>query len=132
MTALFYFYEAIQIKYQYFCKKNMQRSILYFFIGTVLSFLLNYFLLVSQGWIIDLYNSVAFGLGWAMAYFVDRPQWSLSKKMGISFVGIVALLLMGFIFFDFKTAVPSIIKFSTVFVGYYLIASLRSSKSLRD
>lgn len=111
---------------------NMPKALLYFLIGTVLSFLLNHYVLGSQGWMVDLYNGTAFGLGWGMAYFVDKPEWTLSKKMGISFIGIAVLLLTGFLFFDFQTAVPSVIKFSTVFVGYYLIASFKSSKSLRN
>ncbi len=111
---------------------NMPKALLYFLIGTVLSFLLNHYVLGSQGWMVDWYNGAAFGLGWGMAYFVDRPEWALSKKMGISFIGIAVLLLMGFLLFDFQTAVPSVIKFSTVFVGYYLIASFKSSKSLRN
>ncbi len=110
----------------------MQRGILYFILGTVISFLLNYFLLGSQGWQIDLYNGFAFGLGWGMAYFVDHPEWKLSKKMGISFLGIFVIVILGLLLFNFEIAVPSIIKFSTVFVAYYLIASFRESKSLRN
>lgn len=109
----------------------MQKSFIYLIIGTVISFLLNHYILRSQGWPIDLYNGFAFGLGWAMAYFVDRSEWILPKKLGISFIGIAIVVLLGFAFFNFETAVPSIIKFSTVFVAYYLIASFRSSKSLR-
>jgi len=110
----------------------MKRSILYLLAGTAASFLLNYFLLGSIGWKADLYHAFAFGLGWGLAYFVDHPEWPLPKKMGISFVGIILLLLIGFIFFNFEIAIPSIIKFSTVFVAYYLIASFRANKSLRS
>lgn len=110
----------------------MPRALLYFLIGTVLSFLLNHYVLGSQGWMVDLYNGAAFGLGWAMAYLVDKPQWPLSKKLGISFIGIAALIIAGLIFFNFETAVPSVIKFSTIFVAYYLVASFRGSKSLRS
>ncbi len=109
----------------------MLKSILYFFIGAVVGFSVNYFLMGSEGWKIDLYNGFAFGLGWGIAYFVDRPEWKLSKKMGISFIGIVLLLIIGFAIFNFEIAIPSIIKFSTVFVAYYLVASFRESKSLR-
>lgn len=97
----------------------------------MVSFLLNHYVLGSQGYVIDWYNGFAFGLGWAMAYFVDRPKWALSKKLGISFIGIAILVFLGFLFFNFEIVVPSIIKFSTVFVAYYLFASFRSSKSLR-
>lgn len=109
----------------------MQKSILYFLVGTVASFLLNYFMLGSQGWALDLYYGMAFGLGWGLAYFVDRPEWPLIKKMGISFVGVAIMLILGLVFFDLDKAVPSVIKFSTVFVAYYLLASFRESKSLR-
>lgn len=109
----------------------MKRAILYFLAGTAASFLLNYYLLESQGWKVDLFNAFAFGSGWGLAYFVDRPEWALSRKMGISFIGIALLLVIGSLFFSFEIAIPSIIKFSTVFVAYYLIASFRESKSLR-
>jgi len=109
----------------------MKRSVLYFLLGTGVSFLLNYYLLGSQGWKVDLFYAFAFGLGWGIAYFVDHPEWALFKKMGISFIGIVLLFVIGFLFFSFEIAIPSIIKFSTVFVAYYLIASFRESKSLR-
>lgn len=110
----------------------MQKSLLYFVIGISLSFLLNHYLLGSQGWQIDLFNAFAFGLGWGLAYFVDHPEWPLAKKMGISFIGIALLVIIGLVLFNFETAVRSIIKFSTVFVAYYLIASFRDSKSLRQ
>lgn len=110
----------------------MLRSVLYLVTGTTLSFLLNYYLLGSQGWPIDLFNGFAFGLGWALAYFVDHPEWPLARKLGISLLGIGVLVLTGMLLFRFETAVPGIIKFSTVFVAYYLFASFRSSKSLRQ
>ncbi len=110
----------------------MQRAIIYLLAGTSISFLLNYYLLGSLGWQVDLYHGFAFGLGWGLAYLVDHPEWPLLKKMGISFIGIAAVVIFGLLFFNFETAVPSIIKFSTVFVAYYLIASFRNSKSLRQ
>ena len=111
---------------------DMKKSILYLLIGTVVSFLLNHYLLGSNGLGADWYHAFAFGLGWGLAYFVDRPEWALAKKMGISFLGIILLLIIGFAIFSFEIAIPSIIKFSTVFVAYYLIASFRESKSLRN
>lgn len=110
----------------------MQKWILYFLAGTAVSFLLNYFLLESLGWQIDLYHAFAFGLGWGMAYFVDQPEWTLPKKMGISLLGIALLIIIGLILFNFETAIPTVIKFSTVFVAYYLLASFRASKSLKQ
>lgn len=109
----------------------MQKSLLYFIIGTAASFLLNYFFLGSQGWALDLYYGAAFGLGWGLAYFVDQPEWPLPKKMGVSLIGIALLVAIGLIFFTLDKAVPSVIKFSTVFVAYYLFASFRENKSLR-
>lgn len=101
-------------------------------IGTLASFLINYFFAGNGNWKIDLYYAFAFGLGWGMAYFVDRIDWQLPKKMGFSFIGIAILVLLGFAFFNFEIAIPSIIRFSTVFVAYYLIASFKESKSLRQ
>lgn len=110
----------------------MLKSILYLLIGTGVSFLINYLFIGSQGWEIDLYNAFAFGLGWGLAYFVDQPNWSLPKKLGISFLGIAVIVILGLLLFNFETAAPSIIKFSTIFVAYYLLASFRESKSLRN
>lgn len=109
----------------------MNKSILYFFIGTLISFLINFYLLGSQGWDIDLYHGISFGLGWGLAYYVDQPSWSLAHKLGLSFLGIFILVNAGLVLFNLEIAVPSIMKFSTVFVAYYLLASFRSSKSLR-
>lgn len=110
----------------------MRRSVIYLILGTLISFLLNYFVSGSGIWKIDLYYAFAFGLGWGMAYFVDRIDWPLPKKMGFSFIGVVILVVLGFVFFNFEIAIPSIIRFSTVFVAYYLIASFKESKSLRQ
>ena len=73
----------------------MKRTILYFFIGTILKFLLDYFIFGVEQWEIELLYAIAFGLGWGLAYFVDRPNWKLAKKMGLSFVGVVVLLVFG-------------------------------------
>ncbi|WHF53151.1 hypothetical protein QGN23_11990 [Chryseobacterium gotjawalense] len=109
----------------------MQRAFLYLFAGTALSFFLSYFLLGSQGWELDLYYGFAFGLAWGTAYFLDDPRFSLPQKLGISFLGMGLLILLGLFLFNLQLAVPSVIKFSMVFVAYYLIASFRRSKSLR-
>ena len=112
--------------------KLMQRALIFFIIGTVASFVANFYFLESQGWPMDLYYSIAFGLGWGLAYYVDHPEWPLPKKLGISFVGVAVLVGIGLVLFNFIEAVPAIIKFSTVFVAYYLIASFKESKSLRQ
>ena len=110
----------------------MNRAFLYLLAGTIISFLLNYFLLGSQGWELDLYYGFAFGSAWGMAYFLDDTKFSLPQKLGISFLGMGLLVVIGLLIFDFEKAVPSVIKFSMVFVAYYLIASFKSSKSLRS
>ena len=109
----------------------MQKALLYLLAGTAISFLLNYFLLGSQGWELDLYYGFAFGFAWGMAYFLDDTQFSLPQKLGISFAGMGLLILIGVFLFDLEKAVPSVIKFSMVFVAYYIIASFRKEKSLR-
>lgn len=109
----------------------MQKTFLYLFAGTLISFLLNYFLLGSQGWELDLYYGFAFGLAWATAYFLDDEKFSLPQKLIYSFLAMGVLILAGSILFDFEAAVPSIIKFSMVFVAYYVFASFRKTKSLR-
>ena len=110
----------------------MKRALLYLSAGTAISFLLNYFLLGSQGWKLDLYYGFAFGSAWGMAYFLDDPKFSLPQKLGISFLGMGLLVLVGLMIFNLELAVPSVIKFSMVFVAYYLIASFKPSKSLRN
>ena len=109
----------------------MPKPLIFFAAGTVISFLFNHFLLGTLGWAADLFHAAAFGLGWALAYYVDRPDWPLSRKMGISFIGAAILLIAGLLIFNLDIAVPAIIKFSTVFVAYYLAASFRNTKSLR-
>lgn len=110
----------------------MQKSIIYLLLGTVLSFLLNYYFLGTQGWKLELYYGFSFGLGWGLAYFIDHPEWVLSKKLGISFIGIGLLFLIGFFAFKLEFAIFAIVKFSAIFVVYYLFASFRESKSLRQ
>lgn len=109
----------------------MKRALIFLVLGTLVSFLLNYYLIGTGILKNDLYYGFAFGLGWAIAYFVDRPDWALPKKMALSLVGVVIIVIIGFAFFNFEIAIPSIIRFSTVFVAYYLIASFKESKSLR-
>lgn len=109
----------------------MRKSLFYFIAGTFISFLLNYFLLGSQGWELDLYYGSAFGLAWGTAYFLDDDRFSLPQKLIYSFLIMGFLILLGAVLFNTENAVPSVIKFSMVFVAYYLIASFRDSKSLR-
>ena len=109
----------------------MQRAFMYFLAGTIISFLLNYFLLGSDGWKLDLYYAVSFGAAWGIAYFLDDEKFSLMQKMGISFLSMTLLVIGGAFLFGLELAVPSVIKFSMVFVAYYVIASFKNSKSLR-
>lgn len=80
---------------------------------------------------LDFYYAIAFGFAWGLAYYLDTPNISLPKKLGLSFVAMGVLVLIGTLIFSLELAIPSILKFSTVFVAYYLIASFRGSKSLR-
>ncbi|KXH78719.1 hypothetical protein [Chryseobacterium kwangjuense] len=109
----------------------MQKALVYFALGTVVSFLINYFFLSSQNMGLDFYYAIAFGFAWGLAYYLDTPNISLPKKLGLSFVAMGVLVLIGTLIFSLELAIPSILKFSTVFVAYYLIASFRGSKSLR-
>ena len=110
----------------------MQKALLYFFAGTIISFLLNYFLLGSQGWELDLFYAFSFGSGWGIAYLLDDVKFSLGQKFLVSFASMGILGLAGVLLFNLEFAVPAIIKFSTIFVAYYLLASFRRSKSLRS
>ena len=73
----------------------MVRAFLYFGIGTLASFLFEYFLLESHGWALDLDYAVAFGSAWGIAYYLDTPEISLSKKLGFSFIGMGILAGIG-------------------------------------
>ncbi len=110
----------------------MKKSLIYTFAGTLLSFLINHFLLESEGLWLELFYAFAFGVAWGMAYYLDREDFSLPKKLGVSFGAMVILVLLGSLIFGFEKALPSVFKFSVVFVGYYLLASFKSSKSLRN
>jgi len=109
----------------------MKKALMYFAIGTVLSFVINYFFYSSENLGLDIYYALAFGFAWGLAYFIDTPNFTLPQKLGLSFAAMGILVLIGTLAFSLELAVPSILKFSTVFVAYYLIASFRGSKSLR-
>lgn len=109
----------------------MKRALIYTLVGTLLSFLINHFLLQSGGIWLELFYGFAFGLAWGLAYYIDSPDISLPKKMSISFGAMLLLVIIGSIIFDFEKALPSVFKFSIVFVGYYLLASFRQNKSLK-
>lgn len=109
----------------------MKKALIYLVLGTSISFLLNYLFFDSSHHWIDFYYAFAFGFAWGMAYFLDTPEYRLPVKLGISMVGIMVMVAIGAVIFDLKTALPSVMKFATVFVAYYLIASFRESKSLR-
>ncbi|SMO86381.1 hypothetical protein SAMN06265171_109133 [Chryseobacterium rhizoplanae] len=111
---------------------DMQKALMYFGLGTIISFLINYFFLSSENIGLDIYYAVAFGSAWGLAYYLDTPNFSLPKKLGLSFVGMGILVLVGALIFNLELAIPSILKFSTVFVAYYLFASFRGNKSLRN
>ena len=110
----------------------MQRALIYLLFGTFISFLLNHFLLGSDGWELDLYYGFAFGLAWGTAYFLDDVKFSLPQKLGYSFLSMAFLIILGILVFNLELAVPSVIKFSMVFVVYNILASFRKTKSLRS
>lgn len=110
----------------------MKRALIYTIIGTLISFLINHFILESGGLWLELFYSFAFGLAWGMAFFLDRTDYSLPKKLGISFGAMLIMVLIGSLLFDFEKALPTVFKFSIVFVGYYLLASFRQNKSLKN
>ncbi|KIC64517.1 hypothetical protein [Chryseobacterium taiwanense] len=110
----------------------MKKALLYFALGTVLSFLINYFFYSSENLGLDIYYALAFGIAWGIAYYLDTPNFTLPKKLGLSFLAMAVLVFVGALLFNLELAIPSILKFSTVFVAYYLIASFRANKTLRD
>ncbi|MBD3904687.1 hypothetical protein NAL32_15940 [Chryseobacterium sp. Ch-15] len=110
----------------------MKRALIYFVLGTGIIFLINYLFMEVQDLGLELYYAMAFGLAWGLAYFLDDAKFSLLQKMGLSFGAMALLVAVGALIFNLELAIPSIIKFSTVFVAYYLFASFRGSKSLRN
>ena len=110
----------------------MKRALIYFVLGSGIIFLINYLFMDVQDLGLELYYAIAFGLAWGLAYFLDDAKFSLFQKMGLSFGAMALLVAGGALIFSLELAIPSIIKFSTVFVAYYLFASFRGSKSLRN
>lgn len=110
----------------------MKKALIYTLSGTLLSFVINHFLLESEGWQPELFYAFAFGAAWGTAYFLDRPDFSLPQKLGSSFGIMAVLVAIGSLALGLEKALLAVFKFSLVFVGYYLLASLRSSKSLRN
>jgi hypothetical protein len=110
---------------------SMQKALIYFTLGTVLSFLINYFFISSENIALDIFYAIAFGLAWGLSYYLDTPKFTLIQKLLSSFAAMGLLVLAGAAIFNLELAIPAILKFSTVFVAYYLIASFRGSKSLR-
>lgn len=111
--------------------QDMKKALLYFTLGTVLSFLINYLFYSSENIGLDLFYAIAFGFAWGVAYYLDIPDFTLPQKLGLSFMAMGLLVLIGTLVFTLELAIPSILKFSTVFVAYYLIASFRANKTLR-
>ena len=109
----------------------MKKALLYFMLGTGLSFLINYFFTSSENIALDIFYAIAFGLAWGLSYYLDTPKFTLIQKLLSSFAAMGLLVLAGTAIFNLELAIPAILKFSTVFVAYYLIASFRGSKSLR-
>ncbi len=110
---------------------EMKRALIYTLAGTLISFFINHFFLRSGGLWLELFYGFAFGLAWGLAYYLDNPNLPLPKKLGISFGVMLVLVFIGSLIFDFEKALPSVFKFSIVFVGYYLLASFRQNKSLK-
>lgn len=123
---------AISLKMNIFAKKNtVQRAALYFIIVTAVSLILNYFISEGTSLYITVYHSAAFGLAWASAYLLDNENLALGKKLGYSLLIMAVIFAFGAVLFTAEEAAAAIMKFSIVFVLYYLIASLRRTKSLR-
>ena len=110
----------------------MQRALIYFVLGTVASLVINYFFGDNKDMGLAIFYATAFGSAWGLSYYLDNPSFSLVQKLGISFAVMAILVGVGTFIYNLDLAVPAILKFSTVFVAYYLIASMRSSKSLRS
>ncbi len=109
----------------------MQKALMYFFLGTVLSFMINYLFMSSEDIALDIFYAISFGLAWGLSYYLDTPRFTLLQKLLASFASMGLLVLVGSLIFNLELAIPAILKFSTVFVAYYMIASFRGSKSLR-
>jgi hypothetical protein len=108
----------------------MKKALLYFTLGTVLSFLINYFFYSSENLGLDIYYALLSELPGESLIIWILPI--LHCLIGVSFLAMAVLVVVGALLFNLALAIPSILKFSTVFVAYYLIASFRANKSLRD
>lgn len=110
----------------------MKKAVIFFLLGTVIGFGINYFLMNSGNIFLDLFYAVALGLSWGLSYYLDTPEFTIVQKLLLSFGAMGLLVFAGTLLFNLELAIPAILKFSTVFVAYYIVASVRSSKSLRQ
>lgn len=125
-------FNSLFLHYYIILYYGMKRALIYFIVGTGIIFMFNYLFMETKDLGLELYYAIAFGLAWGLAYFLDDVKFSLFQKMGLSFGAMALLVAVGALIFNLELAIPSIIKFSTVFVAYYLFASFRGSKSLRN
>ena len=109
----------------------MKKAVLFFALGTAIGFAFNYFLADSENIALNFFYAVALGLSWGLSYYLDTPEFTLVQKLLISFSAMALLVVVGTLIFNLELAIPAILKFSTVFVAYYVVASVRSTKSLR-
>ncbi|KQS94347.1 hypothetical protein [Chryseobacterium sp. Leaf394] len=109
----------------------MKKALLYFALGTVVSFLINYFFTDTKDLGLEVYYALSFGIAWGLAYYLDMGDFKLIQKMTFSFLAMIILVVVGVLIFNVELAIPSILKFSTVFVAYYFIASFRSNRASR-
>lgn len=104
---------------------------LFFIMGFGLGFVVNRWALGHENLAAELFFSAVIGLGYALAHYVDRPEWKLSKKLFISLVGIIAVQGVGALFFDSEKTLLGLIQFCVVFMSYNVVASFSAKKSLR-
>jgi len=109
----------------------MKKALLYFALGTVVSFLINYFFTETKSVGLEIYYALSFGIAWGLAYYLDNGDFKLVQKMSFSLLAMIALVIAGVLIFNLELAIPSVLKFSMVFVAYYFIASFRSGRSQR-
>lgn len=112
------------------CMKNLRTGGLAI-VTTIIFFLVGLIIHPDNSWSLSLYFAVALGWALGIAGYLDTPHISLSTKLLRSMLALFALMGVGYIFWGSDTMMIGMMRYSMAFMLYYLVASFRSSKSLK-
>ena len=109
----------------------MLRYVLLFAGALLLDGIIEYLTVGSLG-PVEGFKALSFASAALLSYYLDQPKMTLPVKLGLSVGAMVLIFLIGSWWLGMDVAVQGVMKFAMLFVAYYLLASFRSSKSLRS